>query len=229
MTKAEGPAQGASRFVCSEQATTNRTDATDRVAGFYVCEVGSAWRQMSDFASLKRPRGFSAAAAAATPAALQNTSPYEPSVRFTSDAAAPAGAEISRPASRPKAVPRTFRKTFLLLRGYSRSHTCCASEHLAVRTFGEIHLRCGCACRRGNFTPSLPVEALPRSLPPAPFWASASRNLVTMRHCPGTAGGVFRSVGVGTDVLHDRAGRLNRDAQDAGSPLLHATFVAVFV
>jgi hypothetical protein len=97
-------------------------------------------------------------------AALQNTSPHEPSVRFTSDVAAPAGAEISRPASRPKAVPRAFPKDFPSSPRLQPQPHRCALEHLAVRAFGEIHLRCGCACRRGNFTPSLPAEGRSPSL-----------------------------------------------------------------
>ena len=217
------------------------------------CARCASWWPSSDFASRTRPRGFSAAAAAATPAAFPITSPHELPVGSTSDVAAPAGAETSRPYLVLHAVPIRVRLLLSLpllrplrllvaelrlrfaylaswsFRGCSRGHTCSVSDPLAARTSRVLHLRCGCAGRRGNFTPSLPVEALPRSLPPAPFWASASRNLVTMRHCPGTAGGIFRSIGVGTDVLHDRAGRLNRDAQDAGSPLLHATLVAVFV
>ena len=81
------------------------------------------------------------------------------------------------PGRRP--FPEPFRKTFLLLRGCSRSHTCCASEHLAVRAFGEIHLRCGCAGRRGNFTPDLPAEGYSPNLSEGPPFVSAAAAAAT--------------------------------------------------
>ncbi len=75
-----------------------------------------------------------------------------------------------------------------IFRGYSRGHTCCVSDHLAARTSRGLHLRCGCAGRRGDFTP-LPCsprgsnsrETPPRPAPPAPFASFGGRAPTSLR------------------------------------------------
>jgi hypothetical protein len=69
---------------------------------------------------------------------------------------------------RRRPFPSPSRKTFRILRGYSRSHTCCDFERLPARASGVLRVPCGCACRRGRFTPVFPAEgpypAIPKRL-----------------------------------------------------------------
>ena len=55
---------------------------------------------------------------------------------------------------------RPSRRTFRIFRGCSRSHTGCISELLAERASVMLHLRCGCAGRRGRFTPDPTAEGI---------------------------------------------------------------------
>jgi len=168
--------------------------ARDPSSPWPSCALCASWRLSSDFASRTWPRGFSAAAAAATPAAFPITSPHELPVGSTSDVAAPAGAEISRsclvlhaaqtrvqsilalPFLRPLCLlVAELRLCFAYLaswifHGCSRGHTCCVSDHLAARTSRVLHLRCGCAGRRGDFTllPCSPRGPAPRASHPRP-------------------------------------------------------------
>ena len=85
--------------------STRSSPPCDRSSPCPFCALCASWRPSSDFASRTWPRESSAATAAATPAAFPITSPHELLVGSTSDVAAPAGAEISRPYLVLHAVP----------------------------------------------------------------------------------------------------------------------------